>query len=364
MQTLECNYIVFAVVGNYIVIGSENYSGKGIHSDDKPKLFKESIEYYIRDADIGSMYPTLLINHQLCPQHLSNKFIQKYTEVRDERLKAKHNKETAKAEGLKCLLNSSWGKYNNEHFWLYDPLQAYRITVNGQLYIMMLIEDLILANFEVISCNTDGITTIVPKDKEQIYNNICRAWEIKTKFELEFNDYSIYARRDVNNYICQYTTSKLKEKGDFITTNLTKTNNTKLKGVDRKIIAIALKEYFINNISIQQTILNHKNIYDFCTSQRTDDKFINEYHYIKNNDKIIEKLQKTLRYYISRKGGTLFKVDHKENKYINYCVGRQVTIFNQYIEKQMNDYDIDYSYYLSETQKIIDLIIPKQLSLF
>jgi DNA polymerase elongation subunit (family B) len=347
-----------------VIIGSENYSGTGIHSDDKPKLFKETDLQYIIDADIGSMYPTLLINHQLCPEHLSNKFIQKYTDVRNERLRAKHNNEKDKAEGLKTVLNSTWGKYNNENFWLYDPLQAYRITVNGQLYIMMLIEDLMLKEFEVISCNTDGITTIVKKDQSNLYYNICRNWEIKTKFELEYNYYTLYSRRDVNNYICQYNNNKLKEKGDFITTNLTKTNNTKLKGVDRKIIAIALREFFINNVSIQNTILNHQNIYDFCTSQRTDDKFINEYHYLKNNEKIIEKLQKTIRYYISKSGGTLFKVDPKENKYINYCVNRQVTIFNQYIKKDIKDYNIDYGYYISETQKIIDQIIPKQLKLW
>lgn len=311
------------------------------------------------------MYPTLLINHKLCPAHLNSSFIKKYEEIRDERLIAKENKELAKAEGLKTTLNSSWGKYNNEHFWLYDPLQAFRITVNGQLYIISLIEDLIIHGFDVISCNTDGVTTKVKKDHKQEYYDICNKWSIKNNFKLEYNYYSIYARKDINNYICQYTDGKIKEKGDFITSNLTKTNNTKLKGVDKKIIAIALKNYFIDNIPIKETIYNHNNIYDFCTAIRSDDKFVNKYYYIENNREKIDILQKTVRYYISKSGGTLYKVDENANKKIAYCVNRKQKIFNTYIEyNDFSLYDIDYGYYISETQKIIDLIISPQLTLF
>lgn len=310
------------------------------------------------------MYPTLLINHQLCPSHLDKAFIKKYEEIKNERLLAKKEGNKAKAEGLKVTLNSSWGKYNNENFWLYDPLQAYRITVNGQLYIMTLIEDLIINNFEVISCNTDGITTKVNKNKEQEYYDICNKWSNNNKFQLEYTYYTLYARKDINNYICQTKEGKIKEKGDFVTDNLLKTNNTKLKGVDKKIIALALHDYFINNKPIKDTIINHDNIYDFCTAQRIDNKFVNEYHYIENKKEHIKILQKTLRFYISKDGGTLYKSDMQNNKRIAYCVNRQQTIFNNFIEKSISDYNIDYGYYITETQKIIDLIINPQLSLF
>jgi hypothetical protein len=337
----------------------------GIHSDDQPALFKEDENYYIIDCDIGSMYPTTIINHKLCPEHLSNKFVTKYKEVRDLRLQAKKNKETAKAEGLKTVLNSTFGKTGMNKHWLYDPLVMYQITVNNQLYILTLIEQLILNDFEVISTNTDGITCKVLKKREEDYYKVCKEWSINNNFELEYKKYKIYARRDVNNYIALQEDNIIKEKGDFITSNLTKTNNVKLKGVDKKIIAIALKEFFINNIPIRNTILNHRNIYDFCIAQKIDDKFINEYHYIKDNTLIKEILQKTIRYYISKNGGTLYKVDKKINKYIAYCVGRKETIFNTYIKyDDFNNYNIDYGYYISETQKIIDLIINPQLSLF
>jgi hypothetical protein len=336
----------------------------GIHSDDRPALFKQTDESYIIDCDIGSMYPTTIINHNLSPAHLQKNFIVKYKEIRDLRLEAKKNKEIAKAEGLKTTLNSTFGKTGMNKHWLYDPLMFYRITINNQLYILSLIEQLFLNNFEVISTNTDGITTKVLKDKEKEYYDLCEKWSKRNNFELEYNKYLIYARRDINNYICLQENNKVKEKGDFITTNLTKTNNTKLKGVDKKIISIALRKFFIENISIRDTILNHKNIYDFCIAQRSDEKFTNEYHYIKDNNLSKDTLQKTIRYYISKTGGILYKVDKSTNKHILYCSGRKQTIFNNYEKKEMIDYNIDYGYYISETQKIIDLIINPQLSLF
>jgi hypothetical protein len=345
------------------------YGVGGIHSDDQPKLFKEDDDNLIIDCDIGSFYPKIIANHNLCPEHLDKRFINMYKQLIPKRIQAKKNKDVAKAEGLKTVLNSTFGKTGLEHHWLYDPMIMYNITVNGQLYITMLIEQLMINNFEVISCNTDGITCKVKRSRLQEYKDICEKWSKQTKFELEYKNYKIYARRDVNNYLA-LVDGKLdefnpKEKGDFITTNLTKTNNVKLKGVDKKIIAIALREYFVNNKPIIDTIKNHINIYDFCTAIRSDNKFSNEYHHIVNGKLQIDTLQKTNRFYVSNSGGSLFKIDKKENKVINYCAGKNVIIFNKFIQyPKISNYNINYNYYITETQKIIDLIIPKQLTLW
>ena len=46
-------------------------------------------------------------------------------------------------------------------------------------------------------------------------------------------------------------------------------------------------------------------------------------------------------------------------------VGQPVTLFNNYINKSWEDYNIDYNYYISATQKIIDEIANfNQLKLF
>ena len=220
----------------------------------------------------------------------------------------------------------------------------------------MLIEALVLHGFKVISANTDGITTIVPKTRKKEYLEVCKNWENKTRFELEYTKYSKYVRRDVNNYLAICDDGYIKTKGVFI-------NKIELnKGYDKPIVSIALYEYFVNNKPIKETILNHRDIHDFCIAKKIDDKFTNEFHYVKNGKAHRDILQKSVRYYVSTDGGTLLKKN--ENTIIEYEANKRVTIFNEVIYRPMNAYNIDYGYYINSTQKIINEIINPQLSLF
>jgi len=330
----------------------------GIHSIDKGAMFEEDEENFIIDADITSMYPALMINHNLTPEHLGSKFMVKFKELRDRRLTAKKNGNKDENESLKIVLNSTYGKTKSEHHWLYDPMVALQTTINGQLYILMLIESLGLHDFQVISANTDGVTTIVPKDRLDEYKKLCATWERKTNFDLEYAYYSKYARRDVNNYIAIYQDGKVKTKGVFI-------NEIDLmKGFDKPIISLALYEFFVNDTPIRETILNHKDIYDFCIAKKIDAKFTNEYHYLKDGGYKVDVLQKSVRYYVSNDGGSLLKTNRKENVINQYEAGKNVTVFNDYVDKPMSEYDLNYAYYIHATQKIINEIIKQQLTLF
>lgn len=363
---------------SFILHGTKYVMGVGgLHSQDEGGLFEETEDVKIIDADVGSYYPTMIINNNIHPKHLGDSFIKQYKEIRDYRIDAKHKskdqslseeertKYKAIQEAFKIILNSSYGKMKYENHWLYDPLSALQITINCQLYLLMLIEYLGEQDFNVISANTDGIITLVPKDREEEYYKICKQWEEATQFTLEFVYYKKYARRDVNNYLSITVDGIIKAKGDFIYPDLSKINEDPFllrRGFDRPIIPLALNKYFIEGIPIEDTIRNHKDIYDFCTSQKTDKKFINEYHTIKNDSLHVKKLQQSVRYYVSNSGGSLYKKRIEDGGMINYCVGYNVTIFNDYVEKE--DYDINYNYYIKETQKIIDQVINPQLKLF
>ncbi|HKL13700.1 MAG TPA: hypothetical protein VJ907_08850 [Halanaerobiales bacterium] len=338
----------------------------GLHSVDEGAMFEETDKEYLIDADIGSMYPATFINYQLTPAHLGNKFLKNYTDLRNERIVAKRNKDMTPAEGLKIVLNSSIGKTLNKNHWLYDPLVNLKVTVNGQLFLLMLIERLSLKGFKTISANTDGITVIVPKDKEDLYYKICKNWEKDTRYELEYAYYKLYARRDVNNYIAIKTNNEIKTKGIFISdlpkrfSNMTDPLN---KGWDKPIVSKALHDFFTEGVPIKDTITNCKDIHQFCIAKKTGDDFANEYHKIEDGQYTIEKLQNSVRYYISTIGGTLLK--RKENGEVtNYESKYRVTIFNNYIEKDIKDYNINYTYYINSAQKVLDEIINPQLSLF
>jgi len=248
-----------------------------------------------------------------------------------------------------------------EHHWLYDPLVGLRVTINGQLFMLMLIEQLSEQGFKVISANTDGLVTLVPENKYEDYINICQKWMDYTKFILEYTEYNKYIRRDVNNYITIKTNGTIKEKGEFLQYE----KITLRQGIDKPIISKSLYNFFVNNTPIESTIYNENNIYSFCIAKRVDNKFINEFHTLENNIHKVDELQRSIRFYISTNGGTLYKVDRENNKYINYCVGRKVTILNNNKDiKDIADYNIDYGYYIKEAQKIIDEIINPQLTLF
>jgi len=334
----------------------------GIHSDDKPGIFTKNNDNLIVDCDIASMYPTLMVNNNLYPAHLSKLFLNLFKKIIDQRLEAKKLGKETETYVLKILLNSVFGKTLYEHHWLYDPLVGLRVTINGQLYMLMLIEQLSSSGLKVISANTDGLITLLPTYTHlYYYMQICDKWSKQTNFSLEFTKYNKYIRKDVNNYIVIKEYNNTKEKGDF-----TQYNNLSLRqGIDKLIISKSLYNLFVNKIPIETTIYDETDINNFCIAKKTDNKFVNEFHTLKDNLHNIEELQKTIRFYISTNGGTLYKVDKANNKYINYCVNRKITILNNNQQiKDIKDYNIDYGYYIKETKKIIDEIINPQLCLF
>ena len=329
----------------------------GIHSNDGPDKFEATDEMDIVDADIASMYPKIIINHNLKPGHLTYDFLNIYKDLTKRRIKAKSEGNFNESDTLKITINSVFGKTLNDKHWLYDPLVGLRTTINGQLYILMLIEKLSLNNFKVISANTDGIITLVPKKDRELYDTLCQEWCNETSFELEFTEYKKYIRRDVNNYIALKKDNKTKEKGVFVI------NSSLQQGINMPIVSKALYDYFIKDISVQTTILNCKDILEFAVAKKTDDKFINEYHRIYDGKQDILKLQKTIRYYMSTRGGALYKRDSTSDKLISYCTDSMVGLLNNLGNPSLDKY-INYNYYIKECNKIIDLIECKQLTLF
>ena len=326
----------------------------GLHSDDKPGVFESNVKQDIVDADVGSYYPSLIIEYNISPQHLAKQFLHKYRELRDMRLKAKHEGDMAVSDALKISLNATFGKMLNENHWLYDMAAGLKITVNGQLFLLMLVERLVLAGFEVISANTDGVLAIIPKDKATKYEDICHQWEQETGMTLEFTYYSKYIRKDVNNYIAVKKGS-IKFKGDF------DPNINLYKGYDKPIVAKALYAYFIDGIEPEEFIKGHKDMLDFCAAYKIDEKFENIYMYVKDGTVVEEKLQRSVRYYVSNSTNTLFKRDTKGGKEIRYESEHSVTVVNDYVGQE---FDINYGYYITQVRKIIDEIINPQLTLW
>ena len=55
------------------------------------------------------------------------------------------------------MINAIYGKFGFEQGPLYDRLATLQVTVNGQLMLLMLCEELELNGIQVVSANTDGL---------------------------------------------------------------------------------------------------------------------------------------------------------------------------------------------------------------
>jgi hypothetical protein len=347
-----------------------DYGTGGIHGCIKPGVYESDEDYIIIDADVASLYPSLSITNGFYIEHLGKEFVEVYQEIIKLRLEAKKAKNTVLADGFKLAANSVYGKSNDINSFLYDPKFTMCITLNGQLLLTMLAEELVdnIPNITVLQINTDGITVKIPKGASiDLYCELCNKWENKTKLQLEYVEYSKMVIRDVNNYLAVTTQGKVKYKGAFEVDKVVGSEPAYHKDNSFRIIPLALSEYFVKNIPIKDTITNHTNIYDFCGRQKFNRESYGQIHYLGYKDntpaEIVEKQQKNVRYYISNKGANFIKYYSKgTSEVINK--GYQVTIFNDFIEKQMNEYDINYQFYIKEAQKEINTILDLQLTLF
>lgn len=250
------------------------YGTGGIHASPKNEIVQESDNEMIVDLDVASYYPNLAIRNKFYPRHLSEEFCQLYEELYDKRKAIP--KSNPQNKSLKLLLNSIYGKSGDIYSFVYDKFFQMCITVNGQLLLTMLAEQMsFIDGVTVFYANTDGITLKVKKDKEtkQKVYRVWKWWEKLTGLELEHAVYKQMILRDVNNYIAEMEDGSIKYKGAF------EIDVDYHKNRSQRIVPIAVRRYFIDDIPPEETINNHlssgdygeienQGIYDFCIGKK------------------------------------------------------------------------------------------------
>ena len=345
------------------------YGTGGIHAAIKSGLYISDDKYIIKSLDVSSLYPNLPIVYRFYIEHLGPEFLDVYEEdivnVRlAEKAKPKDKQDKSIVDGYKEAANIPYGKSNDINSFLYDPLYSMKTTIAGQLVISMLCERLAeIPDSQILMVNTDGCEIRIPREYEDKYNNICSKWEEETKLVLEFVDYEKMWIGDINNYGCLSTKGKIKNKGRFEVDKVIGNEPAYHKDNSFKVVPLAIENYFVKGISVEETIKNHKNIYDFCGRQKFKGEDYGTTSTIVKENIVVNKQQKNVRYYISNKGSSFIKNYQKgTSEVINK--GYQVTIFNKYENKHWQEYDINYQFYIKECNKEIDTILDKQLTLF
>ncbi len=365
----------------------------GVHGA-KRGIYEPEEYMTLMSSDVVSYYPNLAIRNQWSPAHIPNKdFCEQYEWFFTERRKIP--KSDIRNYVYKIILNATYGLSNDKHSYLYDPEFTMRITVNGQLSLMMLYENLVenIPGAIPVMQNTDGVEIMIPSKYMDKYMQICKDWEELTMLELEHDEYQKLMVPDVNNYIGifkdkevnrehwvkeqkespdnlfkrkdgKFYIAKTKAKGRF------QLNKELHKNHSFMIISKALYYYFVHGLDPEMYIKSNKDIYDYCGLTRAKGDWKFKHTYVDSNREVrVDDLQKTLRYYVSNNGTKIIKNNKIDNRNTHVEAGKWLqTIFNVYEDKKFEDYNINFNFYLHKVNKEIAAMEPQifanQISLF
>lgn len=274
-QELDCSQ--FKVIDGKVKLGHmegrvvkiAGYSYKmgvgGLHSQESRVTHKGSADLLLIDCDVGSYYPSLILRNGNYPSALGKQFLRTYEGFVKQRLEAKASGNKLMANGFKIPLNATFGKLGEMFGYLYAPELLIGVTLTGQLGLLMLIERLTLARFEVISANTDGVVSKVPEERLEEYRAILAEWMGETDFTLEETHYSAIYSRDVNSYIAFYADgSGYKAKGAYSKYGL---SSLQAKVPDCQVVKDAVVAYLQHGTPVDETILGCKDFLHFTRAK-------------------------------------------------------------------------------------------------
>lgn len=321
----------------------------GIHASLSEKVVKQTKKYIIRDADVSSMYPNIAISNNIYPEHLGEGFCEIYQDVYNQR--KSYAKGTPENAMLKLALNCVYGDSNNKFSVFFDPMYTMKITINGQLSLLMLAEKLLeIEGLKLIQLNTDGLTVALPIDKEAQYFKECKNWEKIVGLDLEYADYSKMFIRDVNNYIALYTNGKVKRKGAYQFEDLGWHQNQ-----SSLVVPMAANTKMLEGKDIREFIeqrFSSGNTFDFMLRTKVDRS--SRLVLIDSEGKDIDQ-QRICRYYPSKHGYKMVKIMKPLE---GNTEERRLSIESAWLVKTCNDMkdfdgDIDFDYYVAEAEKLV-----------
>lgn len=391
------------------------YAEGGLHSACKPGIYESSNGWEIWDVDYNSYYPHLTFKNNLHPAHIPEEVFNKIYEGYYKERKL-YPKTDVRNYVLKIFLNIAYGFSKDKYNFLYDPRWQLAVCINGQLILTMLTERILkyIPNAFICFENTDGAMFRIPTGTSHLLQQACEEIGNIVNIELETQQIQKFITRDVNNYMCVIDDKTVKFKGAF------EINRDFHKNHSKRIVALALANYYLNDVSPEDTINNHFNLteynipidkkantnfeedkdfyqayglFDFCigSKMKKDNKLyareLVDFQYVDTE------LSKTNRYIVAKQGVELIKqlpplaksYLTETEKYKETIDASQMDIFDiitddvkiepedresnlevgykcQILNTLDNEYDqsiidnIDKQYYIAECYKIIDKI--------
>ncbi|MEG3175799.1 hypothetical protein U1872_06125 [Sphingomonas sp. RB3P16] len=238
----------------------------GLHSTESNRSVHADADHFLRDYDVASFYPAIILGSGLYPKALGRHFLDVYRKIREDRIAAKRAGDKFVDQGLKIALNGVYGKLGSTYSILYAPHLMIAVTLTGQLALLMLIDRAERAGIPVVSANTDGVIFRCPRACEADLDAVTKQWEADTGFDLEATDYTSVYSLSVNTYIAVKPDGKTKRKGTLSNPWREKDSRGLLmKNPNAVICSDAVVELVTKGTPLEDTIRACTDIRDFVS---------------------------------------------------------------------------------------------------
>lgn len=341
----------------------------GLHAA-RTKVWYDWAYYF----DVSGYYNLVMINYDLLPRSIEEKYAHLYPEMYKQQLEFKKTA-PEKRPAYKVILLSVFGAMFNEHCKFYDPYKAALVTMTGQLFIADLLEKL-EGKVELIQTNTDGIIAKpLPGIPNEEVVGIINEWQERTGFVLKLEKIYNIRQRDVNCY-CYSTTEQITD----VNSQLSLRGDLKHYWAEKymysvklfspkepQIISVALVNYLIFGKKPEETIKEKSNVlrlFQFVCN--TGSYKWSEYREtnLENNQTKIEYLQHINRAFPMVKSnivGQIYKCKEDKQSIIP-MLPKSVFVYNNDITlketyEKLKD-KIDWQYYIDRTYERIKEFIP------
>lgn len=299
-------------------------------------------EGHFINMDVASLYPSLMINYGLLSRSCRP---ERFKDIVDTRLRYKREKNPLQAP-LKIVINGTYGASKAKSNPLYDPRQANRVCIYGQLLLLDLIEHL-EPHCEIVQSNTDGVLVKLRDGSQEafdIVDDIAWEWEQRTGLVLEFEEFSKVIQKDVNNYIIVKPDGTWKSKGAWV---------KKLSSLDYDLAIVnrAVSECLVNGIPVEKTINECSDLKEFQMVKKVSYKYSAIYH---GENRLSEKCVRSFASKDLRDGG-LSKL-HKETGRMEKLEGtpKNARLVNSDINGMSCPDWLDRNWYINLAQKRVN----------
>ena len=267
-------------------------------------------------------------------------------------MKAKAAGDTATANALKLVVNTTYGASLNKYNDLCDPLMGRSVCITGQLFLLELAQHLYkdIADLRIVQLNTDGIMIEFDESQYNQVQEILTEWQTRTGFELEEDCIAQIAQKDVNNYVEVQPSGKFKCKGGYLVRGISPAGAFNVNN-NATIVAKALVEYFVNGTPPEDTINACDDIFQFQIIAKAGAKYREAYHMV-DGEKV--PVQKVNRIYATAdpRYGKLFKVKEANDSEAKIEMLPEHCIIDN--DNHLSITDVDKQFYIDMAKKRIN----------